>query len=76
MKTRTGKSLEGCVVRSRRELSNQLGRVPAGTLFLVDFMGGRGLHLVSKDPCQHCGFSFKVSQVKPRDVEVVEDARR
>lgn len=75
MKARTGKSMVGCVVRSRREFSNQLGVVPAGTLFRVKWMG-RGLGLERDQPCQCCGLRFKVAGISPRDVEVVEEAQR
>lgn len=56
-------------VRTVRDLSNALARVPAGTTGTVR-RSGRGL-VFESDACQHCGIVFKVMQCKRHSFKVL-----
>jgi len=59
----------GLLVRSTRDLTTQLGSVPAGTLFVCSYSRS-GLTIHSR-ACGKCGVSFTVSKVPITDVEAV-----
>ena len=61
---------QGKRVRSRRELRNGLGVMPAGTVFEVDHTRPKRLGLLAL-PCGGCGLRYHVSAVPPADVEEV-----
>lgn len=66
----TKEAMLGLQVRSLRRIDNQLGRAPAGTIFVIEHKYN-GLSLLSRE-CGDCGMQFRVSRVSPRDVELME----
>lgn len=50
---------EGLTVVAKYKMANRLGIMPAGTKYIVDRSGIKGLHLTSL-PCDCCGLQFTV----------------
>jgi len=70
-KPKRKKDWVGLRVRSRKDLRNALGKIPAGTIFTVN-RNYAGLQLES-DPCPHCGVRFFITKVSERDVTIIEE---
>lgn len=70
----TWNALRGRVVRSRFELRNGCGSVPAGTLFRVVEVTGRGMLLDRLNACQCCGLRFRVGRVAVESVDLIDEA--
>jgi len=70
-KPKRKKDWVGLRVRSRKDLQNSLGKIPAGTIFTVD-RNYAGLYLTS-DPCPHCGVRFFIIKVPEREVTIIEE---
>lgn len=61
----------GLTVRTRTEMRNGMGVIPARTLCVVEGAGGgMGIQLRTKQ-CECCGLSFFISRVTPDDVEII-----
>lgn len=63
------KARAGLRVRSLRPFRNGLGNMPEGTTFTV--LGKRSGFDLLADPCDCCGFQFRIRKIDPRDVEVI-----
>lgn len=59
------KDWEGHYVMSTRIVGNQLGKMPAGTVFMIT-ISGITKHLQTL-PCAHCGFVFKITSKKTKE---------
>lgn len=59
----------GRKVRTRRELRNGMGVIPAGTVAIVTY-NRSGLSL-STDPCGSCGVRVLINRVPEHDVELL-----
>lgn len=60
----------GARVRSRREFTSGMNRIPAGTEFVIQRVAS-GLNLETK-ACAKCGISTFIRRVDPGGVELLE----
>lgn len=65
---------QGQYIKTTRDLSNSLGRIPAGSLAKVTTVS-RGKLAITSDPCGCCGVQLHMTGLTYFDVELAENQK-